>query len=137
MSFVKEINLRTEGNTDIVDITGELRAFIAEAGIEDGAVTVFVRGSTGAVTVLEYEPNLIKDFKEAMERIAPAAAEYHHHKTWGDFNGHSHIRASVVGCSESIPVSGGEPLLGRWQQVVLVDFDTGPRARQVIMSVQK
>lgn len=134
MSFVKEYKLRTKGNTDIIDITPKLLEFIEVSGITEGSVSVFVKGSTGAVTVIEYESNLIRDFREAMERIAPVDKEYHHHKTWGDYNGHSHIRASVVGCSETIPVLEGKPLLGTWQQLVLVDFDTAPRERSLVMS---
>ncbi|NLB35385.1 MAG: YjbQ family protein [Elusimicrobia bacterium] len=134
MSFLKEYTFKTQGNTDIIDITPHLLEFIEEAGITEGIVSVFVRGSTGAISVIEYEPNLVKDFKEAMERIAPEDKDYHHHKTWGDYNGHSHIRASVVGCSETLPVSNGQPLLGQWQQLVLIDFDTGPRTRTVIMA---
>ncbi len=134
MHFLKEINLKTEGFTDIIDVTPHISSFISENEIKQGWVTVFTRGSTGAVTTIEYEPNLVKDFKNAMERIAPSDMEYEHKKTWNDDNGCSHIRASVVGCSETIPVSGGKALLGTWQQVVVVDFDTGARNRTVYLS---
>ncbi len=133
MSTVKELILETEGNAHMIDITEEIRAFVIKAGIKTGSVTVFVQGSTGAVTTIEYEPNLVKDFREAMERIAPADSDYHHHQTWGDYNGHSHIRASVVGPSETIPVISGEPVLGTWQQIVVIDFDTSPRQRKVVL----
>lgn len=131
MIKTKKITLSTNGNTDIINITPDLEKFVAKAGIKEGMVTVFVQGSTGAVTAIEFEPNLIKDFRDAMERIAPSDMDYEHTRTWNDDNGHSHIRASVVGCSESIAVSGGKLMLGTWQQVVVVDFDTRPRARNV------
>lgn len=131
MIKTKKITLSTNGHTDIIDITPDLEEFVSRAGMKEGQVTVFVQGSTGAVTTIEFEPNLVKDFKNTMERIAPSDMDYEHAKTWNDDNGHSHIRASVVGCSESICVSGGRLMLGTWQQVVVVDFDTHPRARNV------
>ena len=126
--------LETKGNTDIIDITGLLQKFVRESGVRDGSVSVFVQGSTGAVTTIEFEPNLVKDFRDAMERLAPSDIPYEHHKTWGDYNGHSHVRASAVGCSESIAVRSGSLMLGTWQQVVVIDFDTGPRKRKVFFS---
>lgn len=129
-----KITLKTRGSTDIIDITPEIRAFVSEADITDGVVSVFVKGSTGAVTTIEFEPNMVKDFKNAMDRIIPAHIKYEHAETWNDDNGHSHIRAAIVGCSQTVPVSGGELLLGTWQQVVIVDFDTRARNREVILT---
>lgn len=133
MIETKKITLTTNGFTDIIDITPDLKEFVSETGIEEGQITVFVQGSTGAVTTIEFEPNLVKDFKNAMERIAPSDMKYEHSKTWGDDNGYAHIRASVVGCSESIAVSDGKLMLGTWQQVVIVDFDTHPRERNIFL----
>lgn len=125
----KSITLDTKGNCDIIDITGHIKEFIKDNKIGEGLVNVSVKGSTGAVTSIEYEPNLVKDFKASMEVLAPESKTYEHAKTWNDDNGHSHVRASAVGFSESVPVVGGHPVLGTWQQVVVIDFDTGPRRR--------
>ncbi|MGM0568717.1 MAG: secondary thiamine-phosphate synthase enzyme YjbQ [Elusimicrobiota bacterium] len=135
MNKTKKIVLSTKGYNDMVDITGEIEAFVRESGVSDGAVSVFVRGSTGAVSAIEFEPNLVKDFKEAMERFAPSNKTYHHKKTWNDDNGFSHVRASLVGPSEVVPVSGGRLIIGTWQQIVVIDFDTGPRKREVFLTV--
>jgi secondary thiamine-phosphate synthase enzyme len=130
-----KLTLSTRGNTDIIDITGKIEDFVAESGIENGMVSVFVQGSTGAVTTIEYEPNLVKDFVNAMEKIAPSDVDYEHGKTWNDDNGHSHVRASVVGSSETIAVRDGCLVLGTWQQVVIIDFDTAPRSRVVFLTL--
>ena len=119
----------------MVDITGEVEAFVREREVSEGAVSIFVRGSTGAVSAIEFEPNLVEDFKEAMERVAPSDKTYHHKKTWNDDNGFSHVRATLVGPGEVVPVSGGKLLLGTWQQIVVIDFDTGPRKREVFLTV--
>ncbi len=134
MIKTEKISVATEGNTDIVNITGQMEKFLEETEMNEGQINVFVQGSTGAVTVIEFEPNLVKDFVNAMERIAPSDMRYEHFKTWHDDNGYSHIRASVVGCSESIAVSEGMLMLGTWQQVVVVDFDTKPRNRNIILT---
>ncbi len=133
----KKIEFRVKKGTDIKNITSNLTEFITKNNIENGQLTVFVQGSTGAVTVIEYEPNLIRDFKNSMERIAPSDMTYEHKKTWNDDNGHSHIRASVIGCSETIPVINGKLKLGTWQQVVVVDFDTKARNRVVFLTAVK
>ena len=125
----KSITLDTKGNCDIIDITPYIEEFIKDNNIEEGLVNIAVKGSTGSVTSIEYEPNLVKDFKASMEVIAPESKTYEHAKTWNDDNGHSHVRASTVGFSESVPGAGGRPVLGTWQQVVIRDFDTGPRQR--------
>jgi secondary thiamine-phosphate synthase enzyme len=130
----RHLTLQTKGFTDIIDITPRIQDFLSETGIREGILAVFVQGSTGAVTTIEYEPNLVKDFKQVIERIAPSNISYEHGKTWGDDNGHSHLRASVVGCSESIAIHAGRLMLGTWQQVVVVDFDTRPRKRKVYLT---
>jgi secondary thiamine-phosphate synthase enzyme len=134
MIKTKKIAIRSKGFTDIINITAQLEEFVSETGMEEGQVSVFIKGSTGAITCIEYEPNLVKDFKNSMERIAPSDISYEHGKTWNDDNGHSHIRATVVGCSEVIPVSEGRLMLGTWQQVIVVDFDTRPRERTVVFT---
>ncbi|MBN2407826.1 MAG: YjbQ family protein [Elusimicrobia bacterium] len=134
MTKTRKFVLETGGFTDIIDITGRIRDFVDSEKIEDGLVSVFVKGSTGGVTTIEYEPNLVKDFRNAMEKIAPSDARYEHAKTWNDDNGSSHVRASVIGPSQTIPVSRGELMLGTWQQVIVIDFDTRPRKREVFLT---
>jgi secondary thiamine-phosphate synthase enzyme len=135
MIKTKKISLNTNGYTDIINITSELENFVIESDINEGQLAVFVQGSTGAVTVIEYEPNLVKDFKNVMEKLVPSNITYEHKKTWNDDNGFSHIRASIVGCSETIIINQGRLMLGTWQQVVVVDFDTGQRKRNVFLSL--
>ena len=133
MIKIKKITLETKGFTDVINITPEIEEFVESLEIKEGAVTIFVKGSTGAVTTIEHEPNLIKDFKEAIESIAPSDIDYKHTNTWDDDNGYSHVRASIIGCSKTVPVMGGALVLGTWQQVIVVDFDTRPRKREVIL----
>jgi len=129
------IRLRTKGDSDIIDITDRVAGAIAESGMKDGVAVVFVPGSTAAVTTTEFEPNLNADLKKAAERLAPGGLGYRHHETWGDDNGSSHIRASLIGPSISVPFAGGKPMLGTWQQIVLVDFDTRPRERELVVQL--
>lgn len=131
-----QLSLSTRGNTEIVDLTGRIARAIAEGKIRDGTVTVFVIGSTAGITTTEFEPGLVNgDFREALERIAPEDGEYRHEKTWHDDNGHSHIRAGLIGPSLTIPLVAKRLTLGQWQQVVLMDFDTRPRSREVVVQV--
>ena len=127
------LNLNTRGNTDIIDVTGKVADFVKECGLRNGAVNVFVPGATGGVTTIEFEAGLVKDFKNLMEELAPERRDYAHNERWGDGNGHSHLRASLVGPSLCVPVSDGRLTLGTWQQVVVVDFDTRPRKRGVVL----
>lgn len=129
------IEFHTDGEGFIRDITEEVKSEVRASGIRDGLVTVFVPGSTGAVTTLEYEPGLIRDLPAALERIAPRGASYEHQKMWHDGNGHSHVRASIIGPSLTIPVSGGELALGTWQQVVFLELDVRPRKRSIVLTV--
>lgn len=127
--------VRTSGNGDIHDITPKVQAALAGSELMKGTVTVFVAGSTAAITTVEFEPGLVKDLQEAFERIAPVAQAYHHHERWGDDNGHSHVRASLLGPSLVVPFTDGRLLLGQWQQIVLVDFDTRGRGREILVQI--
>ena len=128
-------SVTTRGNGEVLDVTGEVAQAVRGSGIANGIATVFVTGSTAALTTLEFEPGLVHDLNAAFERLYPREMEYRHHERWGDDNGHSHVRASMLGPSLVVPVSGGELALGRWQQIVLVDFDTRPRAREFLVQV--
>ena len=129
------IELSTNGYTDIRDITGELEALVQKGGIKNGIVTVFVPGSTGGLTTIEYEPGLVRDIPEILEKIAPIDGAYHHHNTWHDDNGSSHVRAALIGPSLTIPFSGKKLTLGTWQQVVFLDFDTRARSRRLVVQI--
>ncbi|MEE9224826.1 MAG: secondary thiamine-phosphate synthase enzyme YjbQ [Bacteroidota bacterium] len=131
----KKLHMSTKGHTDVIDLTGKLSDLLSKAGMKDGSMTVFVAGSTASITTVEYEPGLIKDLPEAFERLAPSGRTYHHDATWGDNNGYSHVRASMVGPTLIVPFSKGSLLLGTWQQVVLIDFDNRPRERDVIVQL--
>ena len=122
---------KTSGFCDIIDITAKLKAIIDGKRLENGLATLWVAGSTAALTTMEYEPGLIQDVKDWLEKMIPSNKRYHHDARWGDDNGFSHLRASVFGPSLALPVSDGRPLLGTWQQVVLLDFDNRPRTREI------
>lgn len=126
----------TKGDNQVLNITDRVVGFVESGRVESGIATVFVVGSTAGITTTEFEPGLVnRDLKAAFEKIAPKDAEYLHEQTWHDDNGHSHVRAAVVGPSLALPIVNGTVPLGTWQQVVLVDFDTGPRSRRVVVSV--
>ena len=129
------LSFDTKGRDDVIDITARVAEVIKSAGIVDGSVTVFVHGSTASVTTLEYEPGLISDIKTLGENIAPANRSYLHDETWGDANGYSHLRASTIGPSLTVPVEGGKMTLGTWQQIVVIDHDNRPRERKVVVQV--
>lgn len=130
-----EITVQTRGDGDVLDLTAQLTGFVDSMGLEAGIVVVAVVGSTAGITTVEYEPGLVADLRKAFERIAPAGVAYEHDSRWGDGNGHSHVRASLLGPSLTLPVVQGKVALGTWQQVVLVDFDTRPRTRRVVIQV--
>lgn len=131
-----EFELRTRGELDIVNITGEVERIVSKTGIKNGIVNVFIPGSTGAVTTMEYEPGLLKDLPNALERIAPRNAVYEHEKTWHDGNAHSHLRASIIGPSITIPIKDGALRLGTWQQLVFVELDVRPsRRRRLVVTL--
>jgi len=127
------ITLSARGQCDIKDITTEVSRKLSEHGLENGIVTIFVSGSTAGVTTIEYESGLVADFEELMEKIAPSNVTYHHDARWGDGNGFSHVRSSLIGPSITVPFAKGQLTLGTWQQIVFVDFDNRSRNRQIIL----
>ncbi|MFQ5787768.1 MAG: secondary thiamine-phosphate synthase enzyme YjbQ [Thermodesulfobacteriota bacterium] len=130
-----DFSLKTSGDTDLIDITGNVSNTLKGSGISSGVVTIFIPGSTAGVTTIEYESGAIRDFQVAVDRIAPKDIHYDHDARWGDGNGYSHIRASLLGPSLTIPFSSSKPLLGTWQQIVVVDFDNRPRTRKIILQI--
>jgi secondary thiamine-phosphate synthase enzyme len=129
------LTVSTRGFNDLKDLTGALQEKLKNSGLQQGLLTVFVQGSTAGVTTIEYEPGLVKDLSELMEKLIPSGRSYHHDERWGDANGFSHLRASLLGPSLVIPFADGKLRLGIWQQVVLVDFDNRPRQRQVFLQL--
>jgi len=130
-----ELRLSTRGNGEMHDVTDGVAESVRQSGVTDGTVTVFVPGSTAGITTIEFEAGLRQDFPAAMERLAPRDLPYEHDRTWHDGNGHSHVRASMIGPSVTVPVAAGRLLLGTWQQVVLVDFDNRARDRRIVVTV--
>lgn len=135
MVISKKLSLQTNGNGDTHDLTGAVERAIGESGARSGVVTLFVVGSTAALTTIEFEPGAVADLQTAFERIAPGRAEYAHHLRWGDDNGHAHVRAALLGPSLSVPFVDSQLTLGAWQQIILVDFDTRPRRREVAAQI--
>jgi secondary thiamine-phosphate synthase enzyme len=133
--YNNEYLFSTEGDGTIVDLTDKIVEIVEESSIQEGQVTVFVTGSTAAVTTVEFEPGLLKDLPEFFEKIIPSNIEYKHNATWGDGNGFSHVRASLVGPSITVPISNGKLLTGTWQQIVFMDFDNRPRKRRVQINI--
>jgi secondary thiamine-phosphate synthase enzyme len=127
------VELDSDGNCDILDITRNVREGLRKTGLKDGTVTVFVPGATGGVTTVEFEDGLVRDLKEMFETVAPRGKPYHHDRKWHDGNGHSHVRASLLGPSLTIPFSGSELILGTWQQIVFIDFDVRRRSRRLVL----
>jgi secondary thiamine-phosphate synthase enzyme len=130
-----ELRLSTRGDADIVDLTEPVRRAVSEAGVGDGQVVAFVRGSTAAVTTMELEPGGVADLRALLDRLIPVEGDYEHNRRGHDTNSHAHQRASLVGASEVVPVVGGRLALGTWQQLVLIDFDDRPRERTVVIQV--
>jgi secondary thiamine-phosphate synthase enzyme len=131
----KDITLQSRGNCDIIDITSQVSKNVEESGINNGTVTLFMVGSTAGITTIEYEPNLLSDFKNMWDRVIPQNTPYEHNKTWGDGNGHSHVRASTLGASLVVPFVNKRLTLGTWQQIVFVDFDNRPRSRKIVIQI--
>jgi secondary thiamine-phosphate synthase enzyme len=125
----------TQGFCDIIDITAKVTAQVRDAEIDDGLVALFVTGSTASLTTIEYEPGLVEDLKELVEKLIPSDRRYHHDDRWGDDNGFSHLRASLFGPSLQIPIARGRLLLGTWQQIILLDFDNRPRTREIVVQL--
>lgn len=132
MVITKSISLRSKGETDMIDITPEVEKLLRSVKIKNGTVTIFVPGSTGGLTTIEFEPGVVSDLKAAFESFAPREGEYAHNTKWGDGNGFSHVRASVKGPDLTIPIVNGNLTLGTWQQIIFIDFDNRPRSRELI-----
>ena len=130
-----ELRLSTEGDSDVIDITAGVQRVVDSSGVPEGQALAFVRGSTAAITTMEYEPGGVHDLREMVERLIPAEGEYEHNRLNHDSNSHAHQRASLVGPSLSVPVLDGRLAVGTWQQVVLIDFDDHPRERTVVVQV--
>ncbi len=135
MVVTKRISFQSKGACDIIDITPQVERQIAETDINDGTVTIFVAGSTAGITTIEYEPGLLSDFPDMWERIVPGDINYDHDRRWGDGNGYSHVRASLLGASLVVPFTDKRLTLGTWQQIVVADFDNRPRSRQIILQI--
>jgi len=133
--MTETIHIESKGETDIIDITRAAEAILRKSKLQDGVITVFVPGSTGALTTIEYEDGLLQDLPVALERVAPKNVVYQHEKRWHDGNGHSHVRASIIGPSISVPFVKGKLTLGTWQQLVFVELDTRSRSRDLIAQV--
>ncbi len=130
-----DLQISTRGDADIVDITGDVARIVAEGPIDDGLVTAFVRGSTAAITTMEFEPGGVADLRALLDRAIPVEGDYEHNRLNNDTNSHAHQRASLIGASEQVPVTGGRLALGTWQQLVLIDFDDRPRERTIVVQV--
>ena len=133
--ITKTIKIKSKEENDMIDITNQTLKAIQESKLKDGLVTVFVSGSTGALTTIEYEPGLRIDFPKMLNRIIPKDIEYEHDKTWHDGNGHSHVRASLIGPSLTVPFKDGNLILGTWQQIVFFELDTRSRERRITIQI--
>lgn len=131
----KVVQLRSSKENDIIDVTKQTSDALRESGLNNGIINVFVAGSTAAITTIEYEPGLRHDFPKMLSRIAPEDIQYRHDETWHDGNGHSHVRASLVGPSLTVPFSNGVLILGTWQQIVMLEMDTKPRERVLTIQI--
>jgi secondary thiamine-phosphate synthase enzyme len=136
MIFNSQIELSTKGYCDILNITGQVEKAVDKSGIADGLVTIFVPGSTGSVTTIEFEDGVIQDLTEAIERIAPSNQPYHHDARWGDGNGFSHVRAALMKPGITVPIIDSQMTLGTWQQIVFIDFDNKARSREIVVQIQ-
>jgi secondary thiamine-phosphate synthase enzyme len=133
--ITKTIQVKSRGENDMIDMTKQTSRLLTESKLDEGMVTVFVSGSTAAVSTIEYEPGLINDFPNMLSRVVPNDIEYKHDETWQDGNGHSHVRASLIGPSLTIPFKDGKLMLGMWQQIVLFEMDTRQRTREIIVQI--
>jgi secondary thiamine-phosphate synthase enzyme len=133
--ITKMVQLRSSTENDIINVTEQISGALKENELQNGIITVFIAGSTAAVTAIEYEPGLRHDFPKMLSRIAPKDIQYHHDDTWHDGNGHSHVRASLIGPSLTVPFSNGDLILGTWQQIVVIEMDTKPRKRILTLQI--
>jgi len=131
----KTIHIDTQGNGDMIDITGQVSREISNSNINSGLATIFITGSTAGITTIECEGGVIKDYKDMWERNVPSGIAYQHDQRWGDGNGYSHVRASLQGPSLVIPFTNKKMMLGTWQQIVVVDFDNRARSRQIVLQL--
>ncbi len=131
----KSITFKTKGNCDFIDITAQVADEVKQSEVNNGAVTLFISGSTAGITTIEYESGLLGDFRNMWDRVIPQNIPYEHNKTWGDGNGHSHVRASMLGASLTIPFAGKRLTLGTWQQIVFIDFDNRSRSRELVLQI--
>ena len=132
-AVTKEITVSTKGFSEIYDLTSQIEEFIGKLPFEEGAVTVFVPGSTAGITTIEFESGVVGDLRDAFERLIPQSIEYKHNLRWGDGNGFSHVRSAICKASLTVPFASNKPMLGTWQQIVLIDFDNRSRHRRVIL----
>ena len=135
MVINRRIQLRTQGNGHVLDITDQVRREVARSGLQDGIVTIFTPSSTSALTTLEYESGAIHDLQRLFDRLIPPDADYRHNLRWGDGNGHSHLRSALLGPSLTVPFVGQRLTLGTWQQIIFVDFDNRPRSRSIVLQI--
>lgn len=135
MVYGDYISLQTKGFSDICDITNHVHKIVSNSGIKNGLVNIFAVGSTASVSTIEYEPALVEDFKDQLEKFASHSMHSRHSQTWGDDNGFSHIRATFMGPGITVPLSNSELVLGTWQQIVLIDHDNRPRARKIFVQI--
>ncbi|MEW6179739.1 MAG: secondary thiamine-phosphate synthase enzyme YjbQ [Chloroflexota bacterium] len=133
--FTAEIEVKTRGNTDVIDITTKVHEVVKDSGIQTGICSLFNPSSTSGLTTIEYESGCVQDLKRIFEKLVPSTESYAHNARWGDGNGHSHIRAALLGASVTVPVQNNQLTLGTWQQIILVDFDIRPRRRRVMVQV--
>ena len=133
--LTKEIVISTEGNCDIKNITDNVQNILSESKLKEGTCNVFSIGSTASVTTIEFEPGLLKDIPKVLDKLIPVYSKYHHNDTWGDNNGHSHIRSAIIGTSLNVPFTKGELILGTWQQIVIIDFDNRKRTRRIAIQL--
>lgn len=135
MVVTQELRLRTRGQFDAQDITAQVEEAVRKSGLRAGTVTIFCPGSTGGLTTIEYESGALADLRQVLDEITPPGRDYQHHLRWGDDNGHSHVRAALIGPSLTVPFVDRRLTLGTWQQIVFLDFDTRPRERRLILQI--
>ena len=131
----KSIQIHSKGENDMIDLTEKISDFVSSSEVSNGIVTIFVSGSTGSITTIEFEPGLIRDFPDMLSRVAPKDLDYGHEQMWHDGNGHSHVKASLVGPSLTVPFSKGQMHLGTWQQIVFLELDTRGRTRNLVLQI--
>ncbi|TEU04338.1 MAG: YjbQ family protein [Dehalococcoidia bacterium] len=135
MVVTRKIGIRTKGECDLIDITAQVKREVLDSGINAGTVTVFISGSTAGISTIEYESGLVSDFQGMWDRTVPRNIPYQHDRRWGDGNGHSHVRASLLGPFLVVPFTDKTLLLGTWQQIVVADFDNRPRSREIVLQI--